>query len=656
MPRSASIAVGLTVLAAWHAPAWGRFPAAQVPAIEITSPHGRIATTGALRIVAQLRTENPATAAVVAVRFFVDDALIGEDAEGPVYAAEWMDKNPFLPATIRAEAIGDNGVIGTDTVMLPAIEITDESRVASVLLDVSVLDEEGQYVRGLTRDRFGVFEDGTPQAIDLMNAALVPTTHTLLVDTSQSMSYRFEFVRRAARRLGSTMKAGDQMIVLPFSRALGAMTGPTTDLEAIASAVDTLQAGGGTAIADAVLAASERLGPVEGRQIIVLLTDGYDEHSESRFDQARDAVRRLHGTLYTVGIGGAAGISIRGRDSLKTLALGTGGQAFFPFRDEEIPSIHDRVAADVASRYLLTYTPANQSRDGLWRSVEVKTDDPTHKILTREGYYAAAPIPIRPTLEFTARDLNRRPISITASDLIVYEDGVEQTVTSFQEAVSPVSMLMALDKSGSMRRDEEAVRAAAGAFIDSLRPEDALGVVGFADDAEMLADVAPYRTWSRHAVNQYRTGGGTALYDAIGLSLERLATVKGRRAIVLMTDGRDEDNPGTGPGSTLTLADILERLAQTDVAVFAIGLGPRVDRATLEKLAEVSNGEAYFPMDVTLLADEYRRVTEDLRRRYLVGYTSTNPRSDGQWRTVEMHSRTDGIVFTSRGGYQAPEK
>jgi Ca-activated chloride channel family protein len=622
--------------------------------VQITSPHGRIETSGPLRLVAQVRAEYVEN--VSAVRFFVDDALVGEDTEGPIYAVQWTDKNPFVPATIRVEAVGMDGVVGTDAVTLPGLDIKDEAEVASVLLDISVLDEEGQYVRGLTSEHFQVFEDDQTQTIDLVDAATVPTTHTLLVDTSNSMSYRFEFVRRAARRLASSMKPGDQMVVLPFASSLGPMTGPTADLNAVASAIETMKSGGGTAIADAILSASDVMENVDGRHIFVLFTDGYDEHSNAKLDQAMDAVRRLHGTLYTVGINGAAGMSIKGREGLKNLAAGTGGKAFFPTRDEELPVIHDRVASDVASRYLLTYTPTNQQRDGKWRAIRVSTGNPALSVKTREGYFSAEPPPVRPTLEFVARDSNRRPIEINPSDLIVVEDGVEQRVTTFQEVVAPVSMVMALDKSGSMRQEEEFVRSAAASFIDSLRPEDALGVLGFSDGADWLADIAPYRTWSRHAVSQYKTSGGTALYDGLGLALERLAPVKGRRAIVLLSDGKDEDAPGRGPGSKLTANDIFEQLAKTDVAIYAIGLGKGIDRPFLEKLAAMTNGEAYFPSDVTMLAADYKRVVEDLRRRYIVGYTSTNSTRDGKWRNVELKSRVDGLVIASRGGYDAPSK
>ena len=412
---SLTFAAALALVALGLPPAATR-PAAQASVVQITSPQGRIASTGPVRIVAQIRvaTESAADLDVDAVRFYVNDELVGEDREGPVFAVQWIDKNPFAPVSIRAEAVHADVAVGVDTVTLPALDITDESRVASVLLDVSVLDEQGRYVRELTRQHFAVYEDDNAQTIELMDSALVPTTHTLLVDTSNSMSYRFDFVRRVARRMGSAMKPNDQMVVLPFASSLGPMTGPTTDLTAIASAVESLESKGGTAIADAIIATAERLQSLDGRHIIVLITDGYDEQSQARFEQAMEAVRRLHGTLYTIGINGAAGVSIRGREALKQLAIGTGGKAFFPSRDEELPMVHDRVAADVASRYLLTYTPTNQDRDGLWRKIKVVTGNPVLTVLTREGYFAAAPTPIKPTLEFVARDRNHRPVTINA--------------------------------------------------------------------------------------------------------------------------------------------------------------------------------------------------------------------------------------------------
>jgi VWFA-related protein len=648
-------AVALLAAVAWlspPAPAAAQDAAEKV--IRITSPHGRLPATGPIRIVAQADDE-PHTP-IVMVRFYVDEAFVGDDVEGPVYAVEWRDDNPFKAVTIRAEAFDEEGRTVTDTVTLPALEITDETSVVSVILDVAVLDSAGRHVAGLGLDAFALSEDDVPQDLAVVDAARVANTYTLLVDASQSMSYRFDFVRRAVRRIGGALRADDQLIIVPFTTTLGPVTGPTRDVRAAASAVERMRSAGGTAIADALAGVAERLGTVEGRHIIVLFTDGYDEHSQAKIEDAARAVQKMHGTLYTVGIPGAAGISIRGRDLLKQLAERCGGRAFFPIRDEELPIVQDRIGTDVAQRYLLTYTPSNQAKDGAWRAIQVTTPGRDYAVRTREGYFAAAPPPIRPTVEFTVRTRDRQPIRVGPEDVIVREDGVDQAITSFQEATAPVSIVMALDQSGSMRRDAEAVKAAAGAFIDAARPEDALGVLTFSDGVELVADVAKYRSVSKHAVSQYRTTGGTALFDGIVASLDRLATETGRKALVLLTDGRDENGPGTAPGSKATRDEVLARLRDVDVTVFAIGLGPSVDRETLQRVADASGGDAYFPADVSELPAQYARVIEELRRRYVIGYTSTNARRDGAWRSVELLPKRENLEFVSRGGYQAPAK
>ena len=94
----------------------------------------------------------------------------------------------------------------------------------------------------------------------------------------------------------------------------------------------------------------------------------------------------------------------------------------------------------------------------------------------------------------------------------------------------------------------------------------------------------------------------------------------------------------------------------TDAVIYSIGLGTKVDRAPLERLARLSGGQAYFPVEVSELRDQYRRIVENLRRRYVLSYTSKNIARDGAWRDVQIRSRSSDIVVTSRGGYFAPER
>jgi VWFA-related protein len=104
-----------------------------------------------------------------------------------------------------------------------------------------------------------------------------------------------------------------------------------------------------------------------------------------------------------------------------------------------------------------------------------------------------------------------------------------------------------------------------------------------------------------------------------------------------------------------TYDDVLGSLRESEASIFAIGMGPNVDRDKLQELADKSGGEAYFPENVQSLAAEYRRILENLRRRFVITYTSTNSKHDGAWRTVEIRSTRAGLVIESRGGYFAPD-
>jgi Ca-activated chloride channel homolog len=216
-------------------------------------------------------------------------------------------------------------------------------------------------------------------------------------------------------------------------------------------------------------------------------------------------------------------------------------------------------------------------------------------------------------------------------------------------------MILLLDSSGSMKKDAASVQAAARSFVAAVRPEDPLAVATFADKIFFAHDLATDRALSYKGIDGYVASGGTALYDSIYGSLFRLRHEKTRRVIVVVTDGRDENNPGTAPGSTHTFAEVLRAMKEAEVAIFTIGLGPKVDRIVLEQLAAESGGDAYFPADVSELDVQYRRILENLRRRYVITYTSTNSTRDGAWRKVEISSRVPDTRVRSQNGYFAPQ-
>jgi Ca-activated chloride channel family protein len=623
---------------------------AAAPTVRITSPLGRTGEAGTIRIVAQVAAPD----AVQSVTFFVNRKPVGEDRDGPVYAVEWTDANPFEPTEIVAELVDAKGHTARDVVALPAFEFVETAQVSSVLLEATVQDRAGRFIDGLTPGAFSLDEDGVPQTLDVVRPETMPATYALLVDSSQSLSHRILFLREAAGRLAGFMRPQDRMFVVPFSNGLGPVTGPTDDRATITEAVAHVEPRGGTAILDALVDASRLVARLEGRHIIVLVTDGYDEKSTVSYDVALKAVQASGSTVFAIGVGGVAGVSSRGERMMKRLAAATGGRAFFPWRETELPDVHDRIASDVSKRYLITYTPSNQRVDGSWRPITLRTSEPSHKVRTRPGYFAPKPPPVRPLIEFTVTSPSRSYLSVSRDDLTVLEDGVAQTIDTFQEATTPVSIVMVLDQSGSMKKAAAEAVAAAKSFAGALRPEDKLAILRFADTAVLAQDLSTDREASLAALDAYTARGGTALYDAVQAALGRLQRVEGRRVVVVFTDGRDENNAGSGPGSRAALADVMVELRQSGALVFAIGLGTNVDRPVLEQFAADSGGEAYFPETADAVAGEYARVVEHLRRRYTIGYTSTNPARDGAWRAVHIGIAAGTAQVTSRGGYFAP--
>jgi hypothetical protein len=134
------------------------------------------------------------------VQFFVDGVLVGEDRDGPPYAVEWADKNPYERREITVQVSDGDGHAAKDVVLLEPMELRDETSISSVLLEPLVLDPKTRrWVGGLKSSDFKVFEDGVEQTLDTAAPDRMPATYTLLIDSSQSMSRRMDFVREAAR-------------------------------------------------------------------------------------------------------------------------------------------------------------------------------------------------------------------------------------------------------------------------------------------------------------------------------------------------------------------------------------------------------------------------------------------------------------------------
>ena len=618
--------------------------------VRLTSPLGRTSDSATVRIVAQVQRPRPGIA--VNVKFLVDGTAVGT-ADAPPYAVTWVDENPFEPREITAEAVDEAGNIVRDTVKLPAFELADQTEVGRILVEAGVYDLTGKPALGLEPREFRLREDGELQELDVVARETYTMSVVLLVDNSQSVARRMEEVRGAAERFARSLGKGDTIVVAPFNTKLGSITGPTMDVATVAEAIDAMKAAGGTAILDAVSSGVRLLESAAGRRIIVLVTDGFDENSTVTLNSVVETAQAARVTVYGLAVGGLNGVSLNAQSTLHQLTNRTGGRVFFPWRDSEFVGIAKQVADDARNRYLMTYTPANQKKDGTWRTISVEVPE-GYKVQARAGYRAPAPPPIRPTLEFHVTNAEQGYVAIAASDLEIIEDGVPQTIEAFHEALDPVSIMLTLDSSGSMVKAAESVRETAREFVRAVRKEDRLALMTFADETRLEHPLSLDRSQTMDGIDRYTAVGGTALYDAMWDSLQRLKTEKGRRAIVILSDGRDENNPGTAPGSAHTFEEVLALTREVGAAVFTVGLGPRIDTAVLEQLARLSGGQAYFSADTAELGTQFGRIIENLRQRYVVSYSSTNFDRNGEWRDVQIKARTPGLVVTSTEGYFAP--
>ena len=390
------------------------------PTLRITSPLGRTGLPGTIRIVARLDglVEPKLTAPKPPrLRFFVDNVLLSSDEDGPPYDALWVDENPFEPRELSVEAELPAGGSLRTSITLNPLEITETADISSVAVDATVVDPKGRFVNNLTARDFALLEDGDPQALDLVSQSREPALFTLLVDSSQSMKIRSSAVRATAVRLLAAIAADDQVVVAPFSRSVTTVTGPTTDRTTVLDAIAAIRHQGGTAILDAVGETATLLANTTRRRAVVLITDGYDENSESNFDVAIEKLKASGVTLYVIGVGGIAGVSYNGETLLKRLCEETGGRAWFPRDDQQLGRAYDAIAGEVHQKYLLTYTPRNQLRDGNWRSIDVKIPGTEYRVRARKGYTAPVAPPVRASLEFSGVGPGQVPLSLTREDL-----------------------------------------------------------------------------------------------------------------------------------------------------------------------------------------------------------------------------------------------
>jgi VWFA-related protein len=238
----------------------------------------------------------------------------------------------------------------------------------------------------------------------------------------------------------------------------------------------------------------------------------------------------------------------------------------------------------------------------------------------------------------------------------VYENNVEQPLKVFRREDIPVSMGILIDNSGSMRDKRVKVAAAALDLVKASNPQDEVFVVNFNDDAYLDQGMTNDIKKLEEALQKFDTRGGTAMRDAIRMSIDYVKDKgrKDKKVLVVVTDGNDNT-------SMIGLEDLVKKAQQNDVLIYCIGIlseeepreAKKAKRA-LHDLANASGAMDYYPKDLEEVERTTPEVAHEIRNQYTLAYSPTNEALDGTYRKISVVVNAPGkLTVRTRNGYYA---
>ena len=296
-----------------------------------------------------------------------------------------------------------------------------------VSLDVLVTTKDGQTIPGLKKENFKITEDGAPQQISTFNQTEAPITAVLLVEFASTNYYFIVDALNASYSFANTLKKDDWVAVISYDMKPQILADFTQDKRAVQAALNQLRMPGfaETNLFDALFDTLDRVDRIEGKKYVILVSTGVDTFSKLTLDKILKKVKSTKDvTIYAVSVGWAErewweshgraaphgmGIPVGNMDYLqadnemKTFASLTGGRAYFPRFQGELPGIFSDIASDIRNQYSISYHPSNTKLDGTYRKLKVelhapdggplkirdqKGKDVKYIVYAREGYTA----------------------------------------------------------------------------------------------------------------------------------------------------------------------------------------------------------------------------------------------------------------------------
>src|SRR5216684_8945719 len=264
--------------------------------------------------------------------------------------------------------------------------------VAEVTLHATVVDDKNRIITNLDRSAFSVFENSQPQQISSFRREDYPVAMGIVIDNSGSMREKRDQVNKAALNLVRSSNPQDQVFIVNFNDEYYLDQEFTSDIKKLQAALEKVEARGGTALYDAIVASwTDELAhsPLQ-RKVIFVVTDGEDDASQLSLEQAMHALQQENGpVVYAIGLLGEEKAR-KAKRALQLIADRTGGMAFFPPTLSEVDQISRTVAHDIRNQYSITYAPTTPKTLPGFRTVRVDARAKPYKKLnvrTRAGYY-----------------------------------------------------------------------------------------------------------------------------------------------------------------------------------------------------------------------------------------------------------------------------
>jgi Ca-activated chloride channel family protein len=261
---------------------------------------------------------------------------------------------------------------------------------------VTVTDEHGAPVGGLTKENFALLENGKVQSISVFDKeSAMPLSIVLDIDTSLSTRKDLPLELASARRFAhAILRPVDALALYGFSEIVNEVVPFTSDLKAIDHGIDRVHMGSATALYDALYLGAGALETRKGRKVLVVITDGGDTVSRVDYKEAVRSAQEAEAIVYSiivVPIEASAGRDIGGEHALIQISEDTGGKYFYATSVSQLDDAFKKISDELRTQYLLAYYPAQRFSDSSFRRIEVKVDAPSagssFTVRHRTGYY-----------------------------------------------------------------------------------------------------------------------------------------------------------------------------------------------------------------------------------------------------------------------------